>query len=66
MNTGSFIVYIEPDDIYVDIAKDIEARLDTFNYELENWKKWKCYEINERWIRWENNDIVCRIETKHI
>ena len=39
MNTGSFIVYIEPDDIYVDIAKDIEARLDTFNYELENWKK---------------------------
>ena len=34
MNTGSFIVYIEAEDIYTDIAKDVEARFDTSNYEL--------------------------------
>ena len=41
-----FIVYIKPDDIYKDIAEDVETRFDTSNYELDrplpsNW-------INER------------------
>ena len=35
MDTDSFIVYIKTDDIYKDIAEDIETRLDTSNYELE-------------------------------
>ena len=35
MNTGSFIVYIEADDICKDIAEDIEIRFDTSNYELD-------------------------------
>ena len=35
MNTGSFIVYIKTEDIYADIAKDIEARFDTSKYELD-------------------------------
>ena len=30
------IVYIKPDDIYKDIAKDVETRFDTSNYELES------------------------------
>ena len=30
-----FIVYIKTDDIYKDIAEDVEARSDTANYELE-------------------------------
>ena len=34
MDTDSFIVYIEAEDIYTDIAKDVEARFDTSNYEL--------------------------------
>ena len=35
MDTDSFIVYIKTDDIYKDIAKDIEAKFDTSNYELD-------------------------------
>ena len=30
-----FIVYIKADDIYNDIAEDVERRFDTSNYELE-------------------------------
>ena len=35
MDTNSFIVCIETNDIYNDIAKDIETRFDTSNYELD-------------------------------
>ena len=35
MDTYSFIVYIKTDDIYKDIAEDVETRFDTSNYELE-------------------------------
>ena len=31
----SFIVYIKADDIYKDIAEDVETRFDTSNYELD-------------------------------
>ena len=30
-----FIVYIKADDIYKDIAEDVETRFDTSNYELD-------------------------------
>ena len=29
MNTDSFVVYLKIDDIYKDIAEDIESRFDT-------------------------------------
>ena len=32
---NSFIVYRKTEDICVDIAKDVETRFDTSNYELE-------------------------------
>ena len=35
MDTDSFIAYIKTNDIYKDIAKDVETRFDTSNYELE-------------------------------
>ena len=35
MDTDSFIVYINIDDIYKDIAEDIETRFDTSNCELD-------------------------------
>ena len=35
MDTDSFIVYIKTDDIYKDIAEDVETRFDTSKYELE-------------------------------
>ena len=31
----SFIVYIKIDDIYKDIAEDVETRFDNSNYELD-------------------------------
>ena len=34
MDTDSFIVYIKIDDIYKDIAENVETRSDTSNYEL--------------------------------
>ena len=34
-DTESFIVSIKTDDIYKDIAKDLETRFDSSNYELD-------------------------------
>ena len=36
MDTDSFMIYIKTEHIYTDIANDIERRLDTLNYELQN------------------------------
>ena len=42
MNTDSFIVYMKSDDIYKDIAEDVETRFGTSNYELDRLlPKWK-------------------------
>ena len=35
MYTDSFIVYTQTDNIYKDIAEDVETRFDTSNYELD-------------------------------
>ena len=35
IQTYSFIVYIKTDDIYKDIAENVETRFDTSNYELD-------------------------------
>ena len=35
MDTDSFIVYMKTDDMYKDIAEDVETRFDTSNYELD-------------------------------
>ena len=35
MDTYSFIVYIKTDDIYTDIAEDVETRFDSSNNELD-------------------------------
>ena len=35
MDTDSFIVYIKANDIYKDIAEDVETRFDNSNYELD-------------------------------
>ena len=37
-----FLLYIKADDIYKDVAKDVETRFDTSNYELnKSLPKWK-------------------------
>ena len=59
-DTHSFIVYIKTDDIYKDIAEDVERRFDMLNYEPESnsierplpkGKNKKSNWINERWIK---------------
>ena len=35
MDTGRFIFHVKTDDIYKDIAKDIEKRFDTSNFETD-------------------------------
>ena len=35
MDTESLILYIKTDDIYKDIAKDVETKFDTSNYDLK-------------------------------
>ena len=44
MDTDSFIVYIKIKDIYSDIAKDVETRFDTSNYESDRPKGKKMQE----------------------
>ena len=35
IDAGDFIVYIKPEGIYSDIAKDVETLFDPSNYELD-------------------------------
>ena len=35
MDTYSFIVYVKTDDIYKDIAEDVETRFDLSSYEID-------------------------------
>ena len=34
MDTDSFVIYIKTEDVYEDIADDVEKRFDTSNYEV--------------------------------
>ena len=36
MNTECFIVHVKTDDIYKDIAEDVETRFDTYNFEIDH------------------------------
>ena len=36
MDTDGFIVYIKMDDIFKDIAEDVETKFDTSNHELDH------------------------------
>ena len=52
MDTDSFIIYFKTEDVYVDIADDVEKRFDTSNYEvnrpLSTGKNKKSYRVDER------------------
>ena len=52
MDTGSFIAHVKIDNIYKDIAEDVETRFDTSNFELDRplpkGKNKKSVWINER------------------
>ena len=62
MDTDSFIVYIKIDDIYKDIAENVETRSDTLPKE----KNKKCDWINEKRIKWKNHGKICWIKRKNL
>ena len=68
-DTESFVLNINTDYIFKDIAEYDETRFDTSNYELhrslpkENIKSWLGY---ERLSRWKNNDKICFIRSKNV
>ena len=61
MNTDSFIVYLKTNDIYKDIAKDVETRFDTSNYELDRLLP---KENNKKVIRLMKDDLDGKIMVK--
>ena len=52
MDTDSFIVYIKTNDIYEDVAEDVETRFDTSNYELE------CNSIERSLPKGKNKNVI--------
>ena len=70
MDIGSFIGCIKTDDIYKDIAEDVETIFDTSNFELDGplpkGKKSKSNWINKIWVRWKNDDKVYWVKRKNL
>ena len=63
MDTDSFIVYIKTDDIYKDIAEDVETRFDTSNYELYRVLP---KENNKKVIKLMKDELGAKIMTKFV
>ena len=67
MDTDSFVVYIKTDDIYKDIAGDVETRSDTSNYKLDRpLPKGKNKEVIGLMNQVENHDKICWIKSKNL
>ena len=66
MDTDSFIVYVKTEDIYKYIAKDVEKRFDTSNFETDKpLPKEKNKKLdNELWIRRTNHERTSWINSK--
>ena len=63
IDTDSFIVFIKPNNIYKNIAEDVETRFDTSNYELDRpLPKGK----NKKVIRWMKNELGWKTMTKFV
>ena len=70
MDIDSLIVYVKTNDIYKNIAKDVETRFDTSNFEIDiplpKVKNDKSNWINETWIRTINHERIGWIKSKNI
>ena len=54
IDTDSFIVHVKTDDIYIDIAEDVEKRFDTSNYEISRPLPMRKNENN--WVKRKNEN----------
>ena len=70
MDTDNSIVYITTEDIFKDIAEDVDTKSDTSNYELNRplpkEKKQKCDWCDKRWVRQKNHERICQIKNKNL
>ena len=55
MDTDSFIMHIKTEDVYKDIADDVEERFDTSNYE-----------INRPLLIGKNKNVIGKIMTEFV
>ena len=60
MDAGSLIVCVKTDDIYKDIVKDVETRLNTSDFKLEILIR----DTNERRIRRKDHKRICWVKIK--
>ena len=64
MNSDRFMVSIKTEDVFKDIANNVEKRFDTSNYKAERSltirKNKKSNRANKRRIRWKDYDRVFR------
>ena len=63
MDSGSFIIHIKTEDVYEDIADDVEKRFDKSNCKvnrpLPTGKEWQGDWVNERCIRRKDYNKIC-------
>ena len=70
MDAYSFIVYIKIDDIYKDIAEDVETRFVTSSYELDRPlpkdKNEKMIGLMKDELGRKNNDEICWTKSRYV
>ena len=64
MNTDSFIVHLNTDNIYKHISKDVEITFDTSNFELDRSLPKGKNKSDERWISWANHEKIVGLIAK--
>ena len=63
LDTDSFIIYIKTDDIYKDIAEDVDTRFGASNYELDRpWPEGK----NKKLIRLMTDELGEKVMKKFV
>ena len=69
MDTVSFITYLKAEDIYKDIAKDVEKRSETSNYGLEmllpNKKTKRIIDVMRDELGKKNHESIFLIKSKN-
>ena len=70
MDTDSFIVHVKTDDVYRDIAEDVETRFDTSHYKIDGplpmGKNEQVIVLVKDELAGKNHENICWIKSKNI
>ena len=70
MDTDSFIVHVKTDDVYRDIAEDVETRFDTSHYKIDGplpmGKNEQVIVLVKDELARKNHENICWIKSKNI